>query len=255
MPKFPKIKKIRLSKNFRERKGQVKFIVFHCSSVNDEDELFDTLEGLGLSTHYIINQQGEITLCVEPSRVAYHAGKSKWRDRIGESLNEESIGIECIVPNLGQNKEDYSYKMFLAINSLLDMLRVQYKIRKENVVGHSDIAPDRKADPGIGFPWYRMYRSDNVLWYRTKQIMKDKSEKEMLEIIGYDTSDMMLARCAFCRHFMPEEFEVVEDIQCLLDNPYPKDFAPKDFDEYMHVLSAVCCAYDKEGRKKYWFME
>ena len=54
---------------------------------------------------------------------------------------------------------------------------------------------------------------------------------------------------------MPEEFEVVDDIQYLLDNPYPKDFKPKDFDEYMHVLSAVCYAYVNEGRKRYWFME
>ena len=100
-----------------------------------------------------------------------------------------------------------------------------------------------------------MYRCNNVLWYRTKQVTKDKSEEEMLQIIGYDTTDIALARCAFCRHFMPEEFEVVDDIQYLLDNPYPKDFKPKDFDEYMHVLGAVCYAYVNEGRKKYWFME
>ena len=193
MPNFPKIKKIRLSKNFRERKGQIRFIVFHCSSVRDEDELFDTIENLGLSTHYIINQEGEIMMCVEPSNVAYHAGKSKWRDSLGESLNEESIGIECVAPNLGQNKEDYSYKMFLAINSLLDMLRVKYKIRKENIVGHSDIAPDRKADPGIGFPWYRMYRCNNVLWYRTKQVTKDKSEEELKLEKDMQLSTLLLA--------------------------------------------------------------
>lgn len=241
------------SENYRERSGKIRYIIIHCSKFSVEKQI-EILDEYKLSTHYIISQNGEITENCPPERVAYHSGESKWLQSEEKSLNEYSIGIELEAHNLGQIAEDYSRKQLMALNRLLKKLSKEYHIRPENILGHSDIAPTRKIDPGCGFPWYKFYKKGYGIWPNMKQKHPSDNEEELLRIIGYDTENLVAARYAFCRHFFAEEVFYNADLQELLDNPYPKDFAPHRQAKYMLRLRATAQAYQIARQKKYWYM-
>jgi hypothetical protein len=105
----------------------------------------------GVSAHFIINRDGKISEFVPPTRLAFHAGKSKMPDPADgrESVNNFSIGIELIA----SDSSGFTDKQYIALQSLILLLKSNFPIR--NIVGHSDIAPGRKIDP-IGFDWSRL---------------------------------------------------------------------------------------------------
>ena len=117
-----------------------------------------------MSSHYLINRKGEIFKMVNDLNTAWHAGKSRWKNFI--NLNRYSIGIELV--NKGH---EYGYQKFSSnqINSLISLcknLKKIYKIKNENFLGHSDIAPLRKVDPGENFPWRKLSKYNLGLWYK-----------------------------------------------------------------------------------------
>ena len=119
-----------------------------------------------VSCHYLINRKGQIVQMVKDKKVDWHAGKSKWKNFI--NLNKSSIGIELI--NKGHQ---YGYQSFSAkqINSLIKLcknLKKKYSIKKENFLGHSDIAPLRKIDPGEKFPWKKLSMHNLGRWYENE---------------------------------------------------------------------------------------
>ena len=116
-----------------------------------------------VSCHYLINRKGQITQMVNDNQVAWHAGKSKWKNF--KNLNENSIGIELV--NKGH---EFGYQNFssIQITNLINLckdLKKKYLIKKENFLGHSDIAPLRKLDPGEKFPWKRLSKYKLGNWY------------------------------------------------------------------------------------------
>ena len=254
MPQETKISKIIHSKHFRERTKPIKYIIIHCSAQSPEEQV-KILDELGLSVHYIIGKDGKVIQNLPPEKVAFHAGLSSWKNSEDKSLNEESIGIELESENLGQEKGDFTRTLMYRLNILINELCYKYKIRKENILGHSDIAPTRKPDPGAGFEWYKLHRKKLIVWYRLSSLHKETDEEELLKIIGYNTQDLSAARYAFCRHFYPEEVRIEKDIQKLLDNPYPKSFTPKNTERYMRILRATAFAMEKERKKKYWHLK
>lgn len=228
--------------HYRPRVEPIKYIVIHCSAPSPAKQL-EILDELGLSTHYIISANGLLTELLPPEKVAYHAGKSRWHNSTGESLNGSSIGIEIENSSLGQEKGSYSAACMKKLYALLRYLCEKYDIRPENIVGHSDISPTRKPDPGAAFPWQRLHRQNLIPWYDLRRLTAETDEKRLLQIIGYDTTDLAAARYAFCRRFMPWEVAVEPDIQKLLDTPYPKDFTPKKPTRYRQILRAAANAY------------
>ena len=117
-----------------------------------------------VSCHYLINRKGNIIQMVKDRNIAWHAGKSKWKKF--SNLNSNSIGIELV--NKGH---DYGYQNFsnAQIKSLIELCKVlkkKYALKKENFLGHSDIAPLRKNDPGEKFPWKKLSRYSIGKWYR-----------------------------------------------------------------------------------------
>ena len=228
--------------NCRDRTEDIRYIILHCSSYSPDKQL-DILDKYGLSTHYIVSERGQITENCPPDKVAYHAGESSWLGSEGKSLNGCSIGIELESFNLGQTPQDYSSAQISALCRLLRQLVFAYRIRRENILGHSDIAPKRKADPGAGFPWQKLYARQLVLWPSLKSLSPEAPEEELLQTIGYDTDDLTAARYAFCRHFFPREVAVRTDVHSLLDEPYPKDFAVRDREGYMRMLRAAAYAF------------
>ena len=104
-----------------------------------------------VSCHYLISKNGHIYRLVSEKNVAWHAGKSRWREF--ENLNICSVGIEIQNKGHGKNYEMYNVKQINAVRDLCKKLRKKYKIPLKNILGHSDIAPLRKKDPGEKFPW------------------------------------------------------------------------------------------------------
>lgn len=204
---------------FDQRKSEISMLVIHSMAFS-ATKVRAILEKDKLSSHYIIDYDGTIYQCVDESKRAWHAGISYWR---GETdINSCSIGIELCHPDLGQT--DFPQ---IQINSLIalcqDILK-RHNIRPQMVVGHSDIAPSRKADPGKNFPWSTLAKSNIGLWYSTTP-HSENNIKTLLDIIGYDTSSegqIIASTYAFCRHFMPEIVASLPVEQIIL-SPYPKD--------------------------------
>ena len=194
------------SPNFNKRKkNTILFIIIHYTALKNCKEaityLCDTKNKV--STHYVISQDGKIFNLVDEKERAWHAGLSYWggfRD-----INSLSIGIELDF-SYNQKNNRYSRDMILSLIILLKKLKKKYNINKENILGHADIAPFRKKDPGEKFPWYQLQK-ENITFnanqqniYRTNIIKnwfyknKINSNKKIalfiLAIIGYNTLEI-----------------------------------------------------------------
>lgn len=232
----------KLLSHWSERDAKPDMLILHCSA-QPAEQMVKLLDDLKLSVHYIIGERGGIIQCVEEDKSAWHAGKGFWREKNG-GFNSRSIGIEISSQALGQ--KPYGEAQIKSIIGLCHNIIKKYNIKPYNVVGHSDIAPTRKPDPGIAFPWERLAQKGIGLWYDLKDADKVKTNDvaELLAMIGYDTSDENTLRAsayAFCRHFLPEMVAVDNDIMHLVDNVFPHDFLFEDNEKFILALKA--CAY------------
>jgi N-acetylmuramoyl-L-alanine amidase len=211
-----------LSPNFsaktRLKKG-IKFIIIHYTGMQSEIESIYKLKNIRskVSCHYLINRKGLVIQMVMDNKVAWHAGKSKWKNFV--NLNEHSIGIELV--NKGH---EFGYQKFskIQISNLVKLctnLKKKYKIQNENFLGHSDIAPLRKIDPGEKFPWGKLSKYKLGHWYDQSEkkitINKIKSIKNLffknLHKIGYryfkinkrSKNDKLIIK-SFQQHYDPQ---------------------------------------------------
>lgn len=241
--------KIHHLNHFRPRTEKIKYIILHCSLGTPEKQI-NILDELGLSVHYIIGRDNTITEVLSPEKVAFHAGLSKWQQSEDKSLNNSSIGIEIETLTLGQSKKDYTRGQMKKLYELLSELSQKYNIKPENILAHSDIAPTRKPDPGLSFPWKCLAKHGFGIWYNQHKLAAETNEINLLQTIGYDTTDLPAARYAFCRHFFPEEVFIESDITTLLNTPYPADFIPKELKKYLRRLRAAADAASSIKHKK-----
>ena len=236
--KFPEL-------SFSERAdNKISFLIVHCCAFSPQKAV-QSFKDNDVSAHYIISGKGKIYSLVDGSKCAWHAGKSFWQGKT--SLNKNSIGIELSTPSLGQNR--YSKSQISSLISLLKKLQKKYHIEPQNILGHSDIAPDRKPDPGKGFPWKKLAAEGLSLWYNPADAKNVKTENpaELLQIIGYDISNPEAAICAFCRHFYPSRIAKINDIHKLLDFPFAQKI---DMDKrLLNRIKAVAYAYAKASKK------
>ena len=116
-----------------------------------------------VSSHYLIKNNGEIVVLVPDLYVAWHAGESSWKKF--KSLNKNSIGIEISNSSHNYKYKKFSNKQIQAILKLSKFLIKNYKISKKNILGHSDIAPNRKKDPGENFPWQYLAKFGVGQWH------------------------------------------------------------------------------------------
>ena len=147
----------------------IKFVIIHYTGMQSEIESIKRLKNpkAKVSCHYLINRKGSVIQMVEDLHIAWHAGKSKWKKF--SNLNSNSLGIELV--NKGH---DYGYQNFnnLQIKSLIKLCKIlkkKYSIKKENFLGHSDIAPLRKNDPGEKFPWKKLSNHNLGKWYKKQR--------------------------------------------------------------------------------------
>jgi len=225
------------SPNFEIKKrkaSKVIFIIFHYTGMQKEKNAIKKLidSKSKVSCHYFIKKNGQVIQMVPDLYIAWHAGISKWGKY--KSLNRYSIGIE--ISNTGHrfNNENYSKKQINSIIKLSKFLITKYNIKKKNILGHSDIAPERKQDPGEKFPWKFLAKNKIGYWHNLSQNYLSKNRKvkireidkkkffQNLYQLGYlkissDTKNKFnkLIIKAFQRRFRQELIDGIVDRECL----------------------------------------
>ena len=214
------------SRNTRPKKS-IKFIIIHYTGMQSEIESINRLidKNSKVSCHYLINRKGTITQMVKENKIAWHAGVSKWKNI--KNLNKNSIGIELVNKGHFFGYENYSNLQINSLIKLCSKLKKKYKIHKENFLGHSDIAPYRKIDPGEKFPWKKLSNYKLGKWYNLKkdEALSDDKKKlffKNLYKIGYRyfkidkrvKSDKLIIK-AFQRRYNPKKITGYIDLKTL----------------------------------------
>ena len=150
-------------------KKKIKFIIIHYTGMKKESSAIKRLcdEKSKVSSHYFIKNNGKILKLVPDLYVAWHAGVSCWKNN--KSLNKNSIGIEINNPGHLHGYKNFSKKQVISLINLIRYLVKKYKIQKENILGHSDIAPSRKKDPGEKFPWKKLANKKLCYWHNLNE--------------------------------------------------------------------------------------
>jgi N-acetylmuramoyl-L-alanine amidase len=194
--------------NFDLRKPN--FVVIHHTAQNSCEQTLKTftLERSKVSAHYVICKDGTIHHMLNDYMRAWHGGISKWGNN--SDLNSSSIGIE--LDNNGF--EPFDSAQINSLLLLLAQLKENYKIPDANFIGHADIAPKRKVDPNIQFPWILLAQKGYGLWFEPNEqitLPASISIPFALAMVGYDIKDTTAALLAFKRHFRADSTAVVTE--------------------------------------------
>ncbi len=206
------------SPNFDERAAPVSILVLHYTGMPDAAEAIAWLRNpvSKVSSHYVVAEDGQVVLLVDEAKRAWHAGRSAWRN-IPEDINSASVGIEIVNPGV-----EFGYRPFPAaqMNALVPLVAgivARHGIEPANVVGHSDIAPARKVDPGELFPWDMLALRGLAVRRPARATMDphwtDGGFLQALHRYGYDVSDGPAAVRAFQRRFIPTNIDGIIDGQ------------------------------------------
>lgn len=206
--------------NFGNRKPD--FVIIHYTAQDSVAQTIQTFtqEKTQVSAHYVISKDGKVIQMLNDDLRAWHAGLSKWGNNT--DMNSCSIGIE--LDNNGH--EPFADAQMNSLLILLAKLKAAYNIPASNFIGHGDVAPQRKPDPGILFPWKMLADHGFGLWYDAPGATPpaDFDVENALRRIGYDTSDLAAAIVAFKRHFVKLDLNPVmtDWDKCVLFSLYKK---------------------------------
>ena len=219
----------------KRKKNEIKFIVFHYTGMKKETDAIKKLtsQGTKVSSHYLIKKNGEILTLVPDLYISWHAGVSFWKNF--KSLNKHSLGIEISNPGHEFKYNNFTQKQINSILKLSKFLIKKYKIKSKCILGHSDISPDRKKDPGEKFPWYYLSKKKIGIWHtlNTKKLIKTRNQRiteiqknhfiKNLYKLGYaknlnkkNIKYSNLLTFAFQRRFRQELINGIIDEECLL---------------------------------------
>ena len=227
------VAEVRESPNHGERRGDPKLdmILLHYTGMANAEDAVAKLctRGTDVSAHYVVMEDGYVIQCVPEARRAWHAGAAMWE---GESdINSRSIGIEIANPGHDRGYPDFPRRQIAAVTALCRSIFTRHSIPAWRVLGHSDVAPARKQDPGEKFPWRLLSESGIGLWVNPAPITEGgavfvlgesapaiREIQELLGRYGYDiavsgsydlaTRDVI---AAFQRHFRPARVDGVAD--------------------------------------------
>jgi N-acetylmuramoyl-L-alanine amidase len=206
------------SPNFDERGAPVSILVLHYTGMKDAASAIDRLSDpeAKVSAHYLLAEDGQIVRMVDEEKRAWHAGRSYWRGIT--DINSASVGIEIVNPGHEWGYRPFPDAQIEALIPLVADIVKRHGITRGNIVGHSDIAPARKQDPGELFPWAKLAKLRLALPRPTKNLMDpywtDGGFLLALERFGYDVADGGAAVRAFQRRFRPELIDGIIDGEC-----------------------------------------
>lgn len=206
------------SPNFNERALPISMVVLHYTEMKPVEAALGKLTNpdAGVSAHYLISEEGVVTQLVSEQQRAWHAGASYWRGI--KDVNSASIGIELDHPGHDGGYRPFSDAQFEALVPLVARIVKDHDIARANVVGHSDVAPMRKIDPGELFPWDRLAEYGLCLPIPAKIEQADPFHNEgafilALERFGYDITEGRKTIEAFERRWRPERITGKPDAQ------------------------------------------
>ena len=168
-----------------------------------------------VSCHFLINRNGSVLQMVNEKNIAWHAGKSRWKNFM--NLNKNSLGIELVNKGHEFGYQNFTNHQIRSLIILCKILKRKFAIKKENFLGHSDIAPLRKIDPGEKFPWKKLSKNGLGRWFKKdhKNLIIDIKKIESLffknlKKIGYNyfrvykrsTKDKKIIK-SFQQHYLP----------------------------------------------------
>lgn len=196
--------------NFNLRKPN--FVIIHHTAQNGCDQTFKTftLPRTQVSAHYVICKDGSVQHMLNDYLRSWHAGIAKWGNN--NDLNSSSIGIE--IDNNGF--QAFTQPQVNSLLQLLDTLKRRYAIPPANFIGHADIAPARKTDPNIYFPWKTLADRGFGIWFgdtTNSTVPPHFNNLYALRIIGYDVKDSTAAIKAFKRHFLHDTSTFISDAE------------------------------------------
>ena len=208
----------RPSPNFDERKLPVSMIVLHYTGRPDCEGAMARLcsPEAKVSAHYCVDEDGTIFRLVDESKRAWHAGKSRWRGVT--DVNSASVGIEIVNPGHEFGYRNFTDAQMDSLIPLIAEIKDRHGIGRGDVVGHSDVAPARKEDPGELFPWEMLAKRRLALPSPTRDLIDpfwtDAGFLLALERFGYDVTDERKAVIAFQRRFRPDLIDGIIDGEC-----------------------------------------
>lgn len=210
------------SPNFNDRRLPVSMIVLHYTGMVSGEAALERLRdpAAEVSAHYLVEEDGRIFRLVDEDKRAWHAGRAHWRGIT--DVNSASVGIEIVNPGHEHGYRNFTEAQMSAVIPLVAEIKERHGITRGNVVGHSDVAPARKEDPGELFNWHALARLRLALPRPTKNLVDpgwpDAGFMLALERFGYDVEDRVAAVTAFQRRFRPEmiDGEIDGECRCLL---------------------------------------
>lgn len=214
------------SPNSGTRGAAIDMVVLHYTGMRTVAGALDRLRDpkSEVSAHYLIDEDGEVFLLVDESRRAWHAGRASWRG--DADVNDRSVGIELVNPGHEFGYRPFPEPQMAALEELLkDVLR-RHRVPPARVLGHSDVAPTRKRDPGELFDWPRLARRGMAIWPEAESAACT-DVRGTLEAIGYDAAAPLASGVtAFQRRFVrhavtgvadPETRRVMDAVRRLSD--------------------------------------
>ncbi len=217
------------SPNFDARRAPPDMLILHYTGMESGAAALDRLRDpeAKVSAHYLVEEDGRIFALVDEARRAWHAGVSCWR---GEAdINARSIGVEIVNPGHEFGYQPFLDEQIVAILKLLDEVRGRWTIEDALILGHSDVAPRRKQDPGELFPWKRLAEAGHGLWVEPPPApgpvlgpgeagLGVLALRGALRRLGYDVAadgaydkDLGLVVTAFQRHWRPSRCDGLAD--------------------------------------------
>lgn len=208
----------RPSPNFDARKLPISLLVLHYTGMVDAASAIQRLTdpAAKVSSHYLITEDGDIVRLVDEDKRAWHAGNAHWRGI--DDVNSASIGIELVNPGHEHGYRPFAEPQMQALLPLMADIVGRYGITRGNIVGHSDVSPARKDDPGELFDWERLAKVRLALprphRHLTDPLWSDASFLLALERFGYQVVDAKAAVRAFQRRFRPANVDGIIDGEC-----------------------------------------
>ena len=224
------------SPNHGERAGGCKpdMVLLHYTGMPSHDGALDWLcrEESQVSSHYFVHEDGRVLQLVPEARRAWHAGKSFWAG--DEDINSRSIGIEIANAGHPGGLPDFTDAQIGAVIALAGDCAERWAIPPERILGHSDVAPVRKVDPGEKFPWDRLFAAGVGHWVEPAPVSGGRffqqgdcgqpvaALQSMLSLYGYgvEISGDYCAKTAGCveafqRHFRPAQVDGIADVSTI----------------------------------------
>ena len=226
-----KFKSYSFSKKIRNIR-EIKLLIIHYTGMQSMRVAIKRLVSTKhqVSCHYLISREGKVFHMVEDNRVAWHAGKSRWGNL--KNINDKSIGIELVNRGHKYGYQKFSRKQISVLIKLCNHLKRKYKIKNRFILGHSDIAPLRKIDPGEKFPWLKLKKRKIGIWYsmsKQDSLSRKLNKKDIrnnffknLYKVGYRyflkekplKTDKLIIK-SFQRRFRQEKVNGIIDQECL----------------------------------------